>query len=89
MTLAIIMQETEDVKHPRWRNDRLIRDANIALNLLITKGYIERSIFGFRGWVREIDGCSCKIVLNTEYNSKVICALLRLYFPCRIIKEVT
>lgn len=89
MTLSIFVQETEEVKHPKWRNDRLIRDANNALNLLIIKGYIERSIFGFRGWVREIDGTTCKIVLNTEYNSKVICALLKLYFPNRRFLEVT
>ena len=87
MTLVIFMQEAKKIEHPKWRNDKLITDANNALNLLMRKGYLERSILGFRGWVREVDGTTCKLVISTEYNSKVICALLKLYFPARIIKE--
>lgn len=88
MTRTILMKEYWDVEHPRWRNDKLIRDANNALNLLMRKGYLTRSVFGFRGWVREVDGTTCKIVISTDYSSKVICALLELYFPTRIT-EVT
>ena len=88
MVKCIYMQEAVEVKHPKWRNDRLIKDANNALNLLIKKGYLERSGFGFRGWVREVDGTTCKLVINTKDKGTLICALLRLYFPDRIIKEV-
>lgn len=87
MTSTFLIQEAREIKHPKWRNDRLIKDSHNALNLLMQKGYLERSIFGFRGWVRELDGTTCKLVISTEYNSEVICALLRLYFPDRIIKE--
>ena len=88
MTKCITMSERWDVKHPKWRNDKLIKDANDALNLLMRKGYLERSIFGFRGWMREIDGTTCKLIISTEYEGALICALLRLYFPEREIKEV-
>ena len=88
MTKTIIMQEYWDVEHPKWRNDKLIKDANNALNLLMRKGYLTRSVFGFRGWVRELDGVTCKIVISTDYSSKVIWALLNLYFPHRKLEVV-
>lgn len=83
MTVTILIHERWEVEHPKWRNDKLIKDANNALNLLMRKGYLHRNHFGFRGWVREIDGTTCKLVLSTDYDSKVLCALLGLYFPDR------
>ena len=88
MTKTILMSERLAVKHPKWRNDKLIKDANDALNLLMRKGYLERSIFGFRGWMRELDGTTCKLVISTDYDSKVLCALLELYFPDRKLEVV-
>ena len=88
MTLVIFMQEAKKIEHPKWRNDKLITDANNALNLLMRKGYLVRNVFGFRGWMREIDGTTCKLVISTEYSSEVICALLKLYFPNRKLEVV-
>lgn len=87
MTTIVLFKDVE-LKHPRWRNDKLISDAHKALNLLIYKGYL-KNFMGYVGRVKEVDGTTCKITFNTEYDSKVICALLKLYFPNRIIKEVT
>lgn len=88
MTVTILMKEYWETKHPKWRNDQLIKDANNALNLLMRKGYLTRNKFGFRGWVREIDGVTCKLVLSTDYDGKVLCALLNLYFPNRRMEAV-
>lgn len=88
MTLVIFMRETKNIKHPKWRNDKLIKDANNALNLLMRKGYLSHSLLGFTGWVREVDGSACKIVCNANYNGKVICALLKLYFPNREVEVI-
>lgn len=83
MALVIFMHEIEEVKHPKWRNDKLISDAHNALNLLMRKGYLSHCLFGFTGWIREVDGTTCKIMCNADYDGKVICALLKLYFPNR------
>ena len=72
----------QDVKVENKRNDKLMKDANNAFNLLLTKGYLYRRK-GITGWVRSINEASAKIVVNTSYDSKVICALLKLYFPNR------
>lgn len=88
MTKIIFMRETEEVKHPKWRNDKLIKDAHNALNLLMRKGYLTHSMFGFTGWMREVDGTSCKIVCSCDYDNKVITALLKMYFPHREIEVI-
>lgn len=72
----------QDVKKDDRRNDRLMKDVNEAYNLLFKKGYLCK-ILGFRGRVKEIDYRSAKLIINTNYDSKVICALLELYFPNR------
>ena len=72
----------QDVKVENKRNDKLMKDANNAFNLLLTKGYLYRRK-GITGWVRSINEASAKLVVNTSYDSKVICALLKLYFPNR------
>lgn len=86
--MVILMHETEEVKHPKWRNDKLIKDAHNALNLLMRKGYLTHSVFGFTGWMREMDGNTCKIVCNCEYSNRVITALLKMYFPNRAIEVI-
>ena len=72
----------QDINKPFKRNDKLMKDANNAYNLLFRKGYLCR-IAGIRGWVRQLDQSRAKIVVNTEYSSEIIKALLELYFPNR------
>ena len=71
-----------DIKKTFKRNDKLMKDANNAYNLLLRKGYLCH-IAGITGWVRQLNQSTAKIVVNTEYSSEVICALLELYFPNR------
>lgn len=77
-----IFDYEQDVKKDERRNDRLMKDVNEAYNLLFKKGYLCK-ILGLRGRVKEIDYRSAKLIINTNYDSKVICALLELYFPNR------
>jgi hypothetical protein len=65
----------QDVKVIEGRNDKLMKDANEMYNLLFKKGYLCK-IMGFRGRVKSIDARTAKLIINTEYDSKVICALL-------------
>ena len=71
-----------DVSHndEHKRNDYLMKDINDAYNMLYKKGYLCK-IAGFRGWVREIDQTSAKLVINTKYDSRVIVSLLELHYP--------
>ena len=77
-----IFDYEQDVKKETKRNDGLMKDLNEAYNLLFRKGYLCK-VMGIRGRVREIDHRSGKLMINTNYDSKVICALLELYFPNR------
>ena len=71
-----------DIRNNYKHNDLLMKDANNAFNLLLRKGYLCR-IAGITGWVRQLSQSTAKIVINTEYSSEVISALLELYFPNR------
>ena len=73
---------TQDVsyKQDSKRNDYLMKDINNAYNMLYRKGYLYNS-FGFRGWVREIDHSSAKLVINTKYDTSIIVSLLKLHYP--------
>lgn len=77
-----IFDYEQDVKHDVRRNDKLMKDVNEAYNLLYRKGYLCK-VMGFRGRVKAIDYRSAKLIINTTYDSKVIRALLELYFPNR------
>ena len=77
-----IFDYEQEVKPDCRRNDKLMKDVNEAYNLLYRKGYLCK-IMGFRGRVKSVDYKSAKLVINTDYDSKVICALLDLYFPNR------
>lgn len=77
----------QEVEVDERRNDLLMKDVNEMYNLLWKKGYLCK-IMGMRGRVKSIDRRTAKLIINTRYDSKVICALLKLYFPSREIKEV-
>lgn len=77
----------QEVEVDERRNDLLMKDVNEMYNLLWRKGYLCK-VMGIRGRVKSIDRRTAKLIINTCYDSKVICALLKLYFPSREIKEV-